>query len=62
MVERRFMGPAVGSRGWCGVGPPGFDRHCWLGEVLEDPAVEQFIVKQLVVAFVVAITPRAMPE
>ena len=35
-----------------------FDRHFWLGEAVEDLAVEQFIAKRPVEAFVVAILPR----
>jgi hypothetical protein len=57
MAEKRFPGLAVGSRGCCGNGPPGFDRHFWLGGALENLAVEQFIVKLPVEAFVVAILP-----
>jgi hypothetical protein len=57
MAEKRFPGLAVGSRGCSGNGPPGFDRHFWLGGALENLAVEQFIVKLPVEAFVVAILP-----
>ena len=45
IAEKRFPGLAVGSRGYCGNGPPGFDQHFWLREAVEDLAVEQFIAK-----------------
>ena len=39
------------------VPPPGCYQHFWLVEALEDLAVEQFIAKRPVEAFVVAILP-----
>ena len=37
--------------------PPGFDQHFGLGEAVEDLAVEQFVAKRPVEAFVIAILP-----
>jgi hypothetical protein len=55
MKGKRFPGPAAVSRGCCRSGPSGFDKHFWLRETLEDFAIEQFITKRPVEAFVVAI-------
>jgi hypothetical protein len=40
-----------------GTDTPGLDQHFWLREAVEDLAVEQFIAKRPVEAFVVAILP-----
>lgn len=37
--------------------PPGFDQHLGLGEAVENLAVEQFVAKRPVEAFVIAILP-----
>src|SRR3546814_6481896 len=37
--------------------PPGFDQHLGLGEAVEDLAIEQFVAKRPVEAFVVAVLP-----
>ena len=37
--------------------PPCFDQHLGFGEAVEDLAVEQFVAKRPVEAFVIAILP-----
>ena len=39
--------------------PPGFDQHLGLGEAVEDLAIEQFVAKRPVEAFVVAVFSKA---
>ena len=37
--------------------PPGLDEHLGLGEAVEDFAIEEFVAKRPIEAFVVAILP-----
>ena len=62
MAVSPFPGPVVDSPG-CYVAdgvvmpPPCLDQHLGLREAVEDLAVEQFVAKRPVEAFVIAILP-----